>query len=149
MANMPSNWLTYFDVANAGATISKVQSLGGRVMMPAMTMGKVRTFAVLADPQGAVFAIVQTLGGKEEGEPKPAARAVKATPKADAKPMAKPAPMKMKAKPAPAKKAAARPKSKAKTAPKRTAKASKARPKPKAKAGKATPKRKAKAGAKR
>jgi len=28
-------------------------------------MGNVRKFAVLADPQGAVFAIVQSLGGEE------------------------------------------------------------------------------------
>src|SRR6185369_11283507 len=112
---MPSNWLTYFDVANAGATISKVQSLGGRVLMPAMTMGNVRTFAVLADPQGAAFAVVQELGGKEDGEPKPAAKAAaKPAPKPVAKPAAKPQ-AKAAAKPAPKTKA------KAKTTPRKAA----------------------------
>jgi predicted enzyme related to lactoylglutathione lyase len=59
--NMPASWLTYFDVADADAAIRKVTTNGGRVLMPAMTMEGVRKFAVLADPQGAAFAIVQTL----------------------------------------------------------------------------------------
>ena len=144
MANMPSNWLTYFDVADAGATISKVQSLGGRVMMPAMTMGNVRTYAVLADPQGAVFAVVQELGGKEDGEPKAATKAASAASKATAKPG--------KATPKPKAKAGAKPKAKAKKAAparKAKAKARTASPKPRPKAGKASPKPKAKAGRKK
>jgi predicted enzyme related to lactoylglutathione lyase len=71
----PPFWLTYFDVADADATIKQVASLGGKVIMPAMAMGDVRKFAVLADPQGAVFAIVQDLGGAESSA-KPAAKAI-------------------------------------------------------------------------
>jgi hypothetical protein len=113
MAKMPSNWLTYFDVANANATIAKVKSHGGQVLMPPMTMGNVRTFAVLADPQGAAFAIVQSLGGHEEGAPRPEAAA-------------KPKPKAKKAAPA----------KKSKATPKRKAKAGKAKPVKKAKAKK-------------
>jgi len=61
----PAAWLTYFDVADADATVKKVSSQCGRVIMPARAMGNVRKFAVVADPQGAVFAIVQSLGGEE------------------------------------------------------------------------------------
>jgi predicted enzyme related to lactoylglutathione lyase len=73
--NTPPFWLTYFGVADADATIKQVASLGGKVIMPAMAMGDVRKFAVLADPQGAVFAIVQELGGAESSA-KPAVKAI-------------------------------------------------------------------------
>jgi predicted enzyme related to lactoylglutathione lyase len=112
---MPPFWLTYFDVANADATIKQVASLGGKVIMPAMAMGDVRKFAVLADAQGAVFAIVQELGGEESSAKQAAKAAVKTAPAAKAaatnvpakKAAAKkPAAKKARAKKAPAKKAA-------------------------------------------
>jgi hypothetical protein len=65
----PAHWLIYFDVADADATIATVASLGGRVLVPAMTMERVGRFAVLADAQGAAFAIIQTRQGSEEKAP--------------------------------------------------------------------------------
>jgi predicted enzyme related to lactoylglutathione lyase len=55
---VPSHWLVYFAVANADATLKKAQELGARVMSPAMDIPQGR-FAVLTDPQGAAFAIIQ------------------------------------------------------------------------------------------
>jgi predicted enzyme related to lactoylglutathione lyase len=57
-ADVPPNWLTYFGVADCDAAVAKAQSLGGAVRMPAMDIVQGR-FAVLSDPQGAVFAVIQ------------------------------------------------------------------------------------------
>jgi len=54
---MPPHWLIYFMVADADAAVKKAQSLGAKVLMPAMNIEKVGRFAVLADPQGAAFAV--------------------------------------------------------------------------------------------
>jgi len=70
----PSQWLIYFKVGDCDGTVAKVQSLGGRVVVPTTTMENVRKYAVLADPQGAVFAIVEALAmAKPEAAPKAAA----------------------------------------------------------------------------
>lgn len=55
----PPHWLIYFQVADADATVQKAQSLGARVLMPAMDIEEVGRFAVLADPQGAAFAVIR------------------------------------------------------------------------------------------
>jgi predicted enzyme related to lactoylglutathione lyase len=55
---VPPHWVAYFTVANADDTIRRAQELGGKVMMPAMDVSQGR-FAVLTDPQGAAFAIIQ------------------------------------------------------------------------------------------
>src|SRR5207248_1260748 len=55
---VPSHWLVYFAVANTDATVKRAQELGGQVMAPAMDIPQGR-FAVLQDPQGAAFAIIQ------------------------------------------------------------------------------------------
>jgi predicted enzyme related to lactoylglutathione lyase len=48
----------YFAVANADDTVKRAQELGGKLMSPAMDIPQGR-FAVLADPQGAAFAVIQ------------------------------------------------------------------------------------------
>ncbi len=53
----PPFWMTYFAVENCDAAVEKTQQLGGKVLMPAMDIEPGR-FAVLADPQGAVFAVI-------------------------------------------------------------------------------------------
>jgi hypothetical protein len=58
---VPPHWLVYFAVANADETLKKAQELGARVMAPAMDIPQGR-FAVLSDPQGAAFAIIQLPG---------------------------------------------------------------------------------------
>jgi predicted enzyme related to lactoylglutathione lyase len=48
----------YFAVANTDQIIKRTQELGGKVLSPAMDIPQGR-FAVLTDPQGATFAVIQ------------------------------------------------------------------------------------------
>ena len=52
----PTSWLAYIVVDDVAAVVDKIKSAGGEVHMPATTMPNVGTFAVTADPTGAVFA---------------------------------------------------------------------------------------------
>ena len=60
-ADLPPHWLAYFAVADTDAVVDKAKQLGGSVLVPPMTIEPGR-FAVLADPQGAVFAVIKTGG---------------------------------------------------------------------------------------
>jgi len=51
-----TNWLAYVAVDDVAATVSSITSAGGKVYMPATKLENVGTFAVTADPTGAVFA---------------------------------------------------------------------------------------------
>ena len=55
--NLPSNWLTYFAVADTDTTVKKTQELGGKVIVPPTTIARGR-FSVLSDPQGGVFTVI-------------------------------------------------------------------------------------------
>jgi predicted enzyme related to lactoylglutathione lyase len=57
----PPHWLPYFLVADIDATAAKAESLGAKFYLSPMTIEKVGRIAVLADPQGAVFALYQEL----------------------------------------------------------------------------------------
>jgi predicted enzyme related to lactoylglutathione lyase len=57
-AQVPPHWLVYFAVPSTDETVKRAQELGGKVMAPAMDIPQGR-FAVLADPQGAAFAVIQ------------------------------------------------------------------------------------------
>jgi predicted enzyme related to lactoylglutathione lyase len=61
----PPNWLSYFAVEDAQAVFDAATKAGAQVMMPPTPIPTVGTFAVLADPQGAVFAILQALPRSE------------------------------------------------------------------------------------
>jgi predicted enzyme related to lactoylglutathione lyase len=56
--NVPPHWLVYFVVANTDDIVKGAQELGGKVMAPAMDIPQGR-IAVLGDPQGAAFAVIQ------------------------------------------------------------------------------------------
>ena len=58
MAGMPPNWTPYFVVNNADATVAKAKSMGGKVHKEATDIPNVGRFAMLADAQGAGFAII-------------------------------------------------------------------------------------------
>jgi hypothetical protein len=60
MGNMPTAWTPYFMVSNVDATAAKVKELGGRVYMGPQDLPKVGRFAVVADPQGAMFDIFKS-----------------------------------------------------------------------------------------
>lgn len=57
MGNMPPAWTPYFAVDDCDAVAKKATQLGGRVYVQPADIPKVGRFAVLADPQGAVFDI--------------------------------------------------------------------------------------------
>jgi len=57
----PSHWMSYFHVADCKASAAKAAQLGASTMMPAGLMPEVGTIAVLADPQGAAFALYEPL----------------------------------------------------------------------------------------
>lgn len=63
--NSPPHWLLYFQVADAEAATKKAEQLGARVYMPPTKMEGVGTWSVLADPQGATFALFRP-GRKED-----------------------------------------------------------------------------------
>jgi uncharacterized protein len=54
---VPANWATYFGVTDADAAVAKAVELGGTVVRPVWDTPYGR-MAVLADGQGAVFAVV-------------------------------------------------------------------------------------------
>lgn len=54
----PSHWLPYFAVTNVDAATKKAASLGATTYVPPTDIPGTGRFAVLADPQGATFAVV-------------------------------------------------------------------------------------------
>lgn len=62
-AEIPAHWLVYFGVENCDAAVSKVQELGGSVMVGPMDIPDVGRFAVVGDPQGAFFAVFEMPAG--------------------------------------------------------------------------------------
>jgi uncharacterized protein len=56
-AQVPSYWMPYFQVADADASAAKATELGGKVMVPPTDIPKTGRFAVVSDPQGAMFAV--------------------------------------------------------------------------------------------
>ena len=59
MGPVPPHWLVYFAVDDCDAKVQKATGLGARVMKPAEDIPGVGRFAILIDPQGAVFAILK------------------------------------------------------------------------------------------
>jgi uncharacterized protein len=56
-AGIPSHWMPYFAVADADEAVAAVERLGGRVNVPPMDSPYGR-FAIVADPQGGVFSVI-------------------------------------------------------------------------------------------
>lgn len=56
-AQTPPHWLPYFAVADCDAAASKAAALGAKTYVPPTDIPGTGRFAVLADPQGATFAI--------------------------------------------------------------------------------------------
>ncbi len=54
MGDLPPSWSTYFAVEDCDGAVAKVEELGGRLLMGPVDIEPGR-FAVVADPQGAVF----------------------------------------------------------------------------------------------
>jgi predicted enzyme related to lactoylglutathione lyase len=56
-AGAPPNWMAYVAVSDVDAVADRAKELGGSVMHPPTDVPGAGRFAVLADPQGAVFAV--------------------------------------------------------------------------------------------
>jgi len=59
MGPMPPNWGIYIAVDDCDAKVEKATSLGARTYVPPTDIPNVGRFAVLSDPQGAVFNIIK------------------------------------------------------------------------------------------
>ena len=58
MPGVPNHWHVYFAVGDADATVAKVAELGGAVVAEPFDT-PVGRMAVVSDPQGAVFSLMQ------------------------------------------------------------------------------------------
>jgi len=56
---VPPHWLVYFAVDDCDAAVDRAKGLGAKVTMPPMDIETAGRFAVLADPQGAGFAVIK------------------------------------------------------------------------------------------
>lgn len=59
MGNVPPHWLAYFAVNDTDATVKKAGELGATTIAPPMDIPGVGRFAIIQDPQGAVFGIIK------------------------------------------------------------------------------------------
>jgi hypothetical protein len=59
--HVPPHWMLYFYVTDADASTAKAKELGGQVYMGPMAIEKVGDMSVVADPQGATFALFTPL----------------------------------------------------------------------------------------
>lgn len=66
-AHVPPHWSMYIAVENAQNTVDSAAKLGGSVIMPPTPIPGVGTFAIIQDPQGAVFSILEAL--PRQGDP--------------------------------------------------------------------------------
>jgi predicted enzyme related to lactoylglutathione lyase len=57
--NVPQNWLGYYGVTDCDGSVDKTKAKGGQVIVSPQSMKGVGRFAVLADPQGAAFGVLQ------------------------------------------------------------------------------------------
>jgi len=58
----PPHWLAYVSTPDVDATAARAEELGGRVLSPPDDIPEVGRFAILGDPQGAVFAVYRSSG---------------------------------------------------------------------------------------
>jgi predicted enzyme related to lactoylglutathione lyase len=58
-AGIPPHWMPYFAVENIQASAETASTAGGEVKVPPTPIPGIGTFAVVADPTGAVFSMIQ------------------------------------------------------------------------------------------
>lgn len=61
MPGIPPNWLTYFAVSDCDATVAAMLADGAGQIVPPSDIPGTGRFAILSDPQGAVFGLLQPL----------------------------------------------------------------------------------------
>lgn len=60
--DVPSNWAVYFLVEDADEAFARATKLGATALSPVSAAGSVGRFALLQDPQGGVFNIIEYAG---------------------------------------------------------------------------------------
>ena len=55
--HVPSYWMPYFQVSDVDASTNSAKGLGGKAMVGPQDIPNTGRFAILVDPQGAMFAI--------------------------------------------------------------------------------------------
>jgi predicted enzyme related to lactoylglutathione lyase len=68
-AGTPPHWLVYVGTPSVDATVEQAQRLGARIVKAAADIPNVGRFAVLADPQGATFAVYTPAGAAASTSP--------------------------------------------------------------------------------
>jgi predicted enzyme related to lactoylglutathione lyase len=68
-AGTPPHWLVYVGTPSVDATAEQAQRLGARIVKAAADIPNVGRFAVLADPQGATFAVYTPAGAAASTTP--------------------------------------------------------------------------------
>src|SRR5512144_3232171 len=58
---VPPHWSSYVSVADCDAAVARATGLGAKVLVPPQDVPKTGRFSVLADPTGAVFAVIAFL----------------------------------------------------------------------------------------
>ena len=58
-AHIPSYWMPYFQVASCDASAARAKELGGKVMVGPHDIPDTGRFAIITDPQGAMFAVFE------------------------------------------------------------------------------------------
>lgn len=66
VVGLPPHWRVYFEVANLADRIEQVRELGGAVLAEVASADGVGSWAAVADPQGAVFSLIQPAAGESE-----------------------------------------------------------------------------------
>jgi hypothetical protein len=56
---IPTHWMTYIAVDNCDETLEKITAHGGNVCVPAFDAPNVGRMAVVKDPSGATFSVIQ------------------------------------------------------------------------------------------
>jgi predicted enzyme related to lactoylglutathione lyase len=62
---MPANWSNYIQVAHCDETAAKAASLGGVICMPPTDIPETGRFAMIQDPQGAMFSVIALLPARK------------------------------------------------------------------------------------
>jgi predicted enzyme related to lactoylglutathione lyase len=62
MGPVPPHWMIYFAVGDYDGMVAKAQGLGAGITVPGTDIPNIGRFAILSDPQGAHFAIIQLAG---------------------------------------------------------------------------------------
>lgn len=57
--NIPAHWMTYIAVDSCDETLEKIKANGGNICVPAFDAPNVGRMAVVNDPSGATFSVIQ------------------------------------------------------------------------------------------